>query len=205
MKTPTIIAIVIFSIVAITGIALVAMAFGWYDDAVSQETAVKAQYQDNQNRYDSFWKSVVEVAQVQDKYKEDFKEVLIGSIEGRYGENGSQAMFLFIQEQNPTLDKEVYTKLMNIIEVGRNDFKRSQTTLLDKQRAYERHLKASTGMLFAGYFDMPNEIKGELAPPTDLDGDGLVTVLDYRIVTSKKTKKAFETGEDEALDVYGKK
>ena len=75
MKTPTIIAIVIVTITCITGITIVMSAFGWYDSAVSMETSVKAQYHDNQNRYDSFWKSVQEVAQVQDKYKEDFKEV----------------------------------------------------------------------------------------------------------------------------------
>jgi hypothetical protein len=59
------------------------------------------------------------------------------------------------------------------------------------------------GAFFGSFFSFPKEINGDLRPPKDKDGDGLYTALDYPIVTSGKTKEAFEKGEDEALQVFG--
>lgn len=177
----------------------------WNNDGVAQEEGVVAAYQDNQNVYDAFWKKVQETAQVPDRYKDDFKDVLVGAVEGRYGENGSQAMFQFIQEQNPALDPGLYKQVQQTIEAGRNDFARAQSSLLDRQRRFRTHLRTFPGSLFASALGFPHEIHGELAPPRDQDGDGLLTALDYGIVTSTRTKAAFARGEDEVVDVFGDK
>ena len=94
--------------------------------------------------------------------------------------------------------------LARTVEAGRNDFSRTQRTLVDKQREYDTTLSKFPNSALAGYFGFPHELHGEYAPTDDVDGDGLKTVLDYRTITSAKTQGVFSTGrEDKALDVFG--
>lgn len=173
--------------------------------AVSLESATKAQYQKNQVSYDTFWKSVKETAQVSDEYKEAFKEILVDDTKARYGKDGAGAAFLMINERPVAFDDKVYTKLIQLIESGRADFKQSQLDLLAKQQAYETHLGSLSGGVFAGMLGFPKEITGDLAPPFDKDGDGRMTVLDYKVVTSAKTEQAFATAKDDEVDIFNKK
>jgi hypothetical protein len=168
----------------------------WYNTAVSLEESTKAQYRDNQNQYDAFWKKVKETAQVPDKYKEDFKDIMVSETKAKFGEGGSKAAFQWFKDRDINFDSSVYKKVQTVIETGRNDFKRGQTDLLDKQRKYGFHVKSFWGRLWAGWYDMPSAVAGEIAPPADKDGDGKLTVMDYDIVTSKKTKATFESGEE---------
>lgn len=184
-------------------LTLVASAVGWYNDAVSLEESTKAQFRDNKNEYDAFWKKVKEVAQVPEQYKEDFKDILVSETAAKFGDQGSQAMFQWFKDRNINFDASLYTKVQNVIESGRDDFKRSQTLLLDKQRKYSVHVKSVRGKILSGITGMPNAVHGELAPRSDLDGDGVLTVLDYPIVTSKRTEKAFADGADDEINVFG--
>jgi hypothetical protein len=182
--------------VLVIGIGIFVAGVSWYNTAVSLEEATKAQYRDNQNQYDAMWKKIKEVAQVPEKYKEDFKDIIVSETKAKFGEGGSKAAFQWFRDRDVKLDASVYKKVQNVIETGRNDFKRGQTELLDKQRKYGYHLKSFWGRFWAGWYDMPGVVAGDVAPPSDKDGDGKLTVLDYDIVTSKKTKATFESGEE---------
>jgi len=46
------------------------------------------------------------------------------------------------------------------------------------------------------------EEQGDLRPANDADGDGRYTVLDYPIVTSDETNKAFQTGKADQIQVF---
>jgi hypothetical protein len=90
-----------------------------------------------------------------------------------------------------------------VIEANRASFKRGQGELADKQRRYADHLGSIGGRFWSGITGHPHEIKGEDAPPKDLDGDGILTVLDYPIITSARTEAVFESGrEDEPMKVF---
>jgi hypothetical protein len=185
------------------GLILFGTAVSWYDTAISLEEATTMQYQENQNQYDSFWKKVKETAQVPDKYKEDFKELLVSETQAKFGPQGSQAAFQWFKDRDINFSDKLYTKVQDVIEAGRNDFKRSQTDLLDKQRKYRVHVHSFFGRMWAGIYDMPHALSGDLAPPSDQDGDGRLTALDYNIVTSGKTKKTFASGEEnEVVKVF---
>ena len=188
----------------ILGIVCFLSAISWHDEAVNKEEGVKAQVRDNQNEYDSFWKKVQESAQVPSQYKEDFKEVLAAETSAKYGKDGSQATVQWFKDRNISFPDTMYIKLMTMIESGRNDFKRGQTLLVDKQATYSKTLKSFWGSQLAGYWNLPSTVQGALAPPRDLDGDGRLTVLDYPIVTSKQTNEAFASGEADAINVFGK-
>lgn len=188
------------SAVAIVGLAIFGSYVSFYNTAVSLEKATTAQFMSNKNTYDAMWKTVKEQAQIPDKYKEDFKEVLAADTAAKY--EGKNPMMMWSNDRNINLDPSIYTKLMTTIEAGRADFKRGQKELLDKQRAYGYHLESFGGSIWAGMSGFPNELKGERAPNKDMDGDGILTALDYKIVTSKRTEAAFESGEDEAIKVF---
>lgn len=197
---------ILAGVLVILGIATGLSAISWYDGAVAKQEGVKAQFRDNQNEYDNFWKKVQEAAQVPSQYKDDFKELLATETTAKYGKEGSQATMQWFRDRQINFPDTMYLKLMNIIESGRNDFKRGQTMLLDKQQVFSVATKTFWGRELAGFWDIPTALTGPLAPTKDLDGDGKLTVLDYPIVTSKRTNDAFASGEDnEPISVFGKK
>lgn len=192
------------TVTAVLLLGLLAVSLTWYNQAVSLEQSVQAQYRDNQNRYDALWKKIKEAAQVTDRYKVDFRDVLMGALAERAGAgNAKDPLLTFFHESNPGLDDATYVRLQQVIEAGRDDFKLGQTALLDRQRRYRTHLSSFPGAALSGLLGFPRVVAGEWAPPKDSDGDGKRTVLDYDVVTSGRTKKVFEDGkEDEPIKVF---
>lgn len=169
-------AIVLFLVVGISSV------IGINNSLVEQEKGLTAQYKQNQNNYDSMVKKVIEIAQVPAMAKTDLTELTKAAIGGRYGKDGSKAVFQFIKEQNPTIDATLYTKIQQVIESGRNSFEAEQKTLLDKKRVYETQLET-----------FPNGIIAKLLGFPKMD----LSKID--IVTSNRTEDAFNTKKDEPL------
>jgi hypothetical protein len=191
----------------IGGGTLAMVGVGAYNNIIKQEKGITAVYRGSMLEYDKFWKTVSETAQVPDRYKDDFKDVLLSATEARY--EGKDPMMNWIQEQNPALDATLYAQVQRVIETGRQDFTVSQTTLVDRQRKYDESLSVFPNSLFASWVGFPSELCSpgtctEYQPQEDIDHDGLITVMDYRIVTSAKTKNTFATGEEnEPVNVFG--
>lgn len=158
------------------GVIGVSSFIGINNNLVHQENDIKAQYKQNQNNYDNYIKKLQEVAQVPAMYTDDLKKVYHEAISGRYGANGSQAVFQFIKEQNPTIDASLYTKIQQIIEAGRNSFEADQKSLLDKKRIYETALQVFPDNFVARILGFPK-----------------IDLAQYDIVTSDETDKAFAT------------
>ncbi len=134
MKTSTVIG------VAIAG----ALAIGLFGTYISYsnlgnrtEVAISAKYADNENVYAQGTQAVIEIAQVPEMYVADLKQIVTAAIQGRYGENGSQATFQWLKEQNPQLDPSMYTRIQDTILAFRGRFETAQRELLDQCRSYE--------------------------------------------------------------------
>lgn len=161
-------------------IAVAMMAIGANNTANSFDAQVKAQHQNNKNILANYGQKVLEVSQVPEMMRDDLVKVASAAIEGRYGKDGSKAVFQMITEQNPTVDSQVYTKIQQVIEAGRNEFQTSQTRLLDIKQSYETALGSfpqGAFMRFLGY------------PKVALDT--------YNIVTTERTERAFEKGKED--------
>lgn len=143
---------------------------------VEYEQRIQAQYSKNQNVYDSFWKTVKEVAQVPEKYAKDTKSLYESVLTGRYGENGSQAMFQFLKESNPTLDASLYKTIQNAMEAGRRDFKNNQTILIDIKQQYVTYVSKFPRIMVSRFMGYPK-----------------IDLTKFDIVTSDTTEKVFET------------
>lgn len=166
----------------ITVIAIGGKLISTYNDFVSMEESIFAQYKQNQNNYDNYYKTVKEMIQVNDAYASDFKKVYDGLMQGRYGKNGSKAMFQWIQENMPNFDSSLYSKVQNAITAGRKDFETNQKTLLDKKRVYKQELRVIPNNLIAGLMGFPK---------VDLD--------EMDIVTSGETEEAFRTKKSQPI------
>lgn len=168
-------------------VAILVLLGGSYISAVNtganHEVGIEAQYKSNQNQYSNFTQSAVENLGVADRYKEGFKEILIGGLEGRYGEDGAQGTLLAIQEAYPgAFDDKLYANVQRVIESGRTNFKAEQDQLIQKVAAYERDLR----FFWSGFW-----LRTAGYPSVDL--------AQYKPVISGKTAETFNTGIDQGI------
>lgn len=179
----------VIGIFGFIGFALIAVVISVFviishrNEAVALKENVSAQYTANKSEYDNMWKSFVEMAQVSDKQAEDFKKIYTDMITGRYS-GDKNLLFKMVKEDNPKIDQGLYRDLQNHVAAGRSQFNNSQKTLADKIREYNTYIRVHFIMnTFCNY--------------KTLNADDF-------IVTSGKTKKAFDSGEDDAIDLNGK-
>lgn len=153
-----------------------------HDHFIAMEETIKGQYTQNKNNYDSYYKTMTEIVQVNDMYRDDFKKVYDGLMQGRYGKDGSKAMMQWIQENMPNFDSSLYTKVQNTITAGRKDFEMNQKTLIDKKQAYQTSLKTLFNSPIAKLWGFPK-----------------IDLEKYDIVTSERTEDAFNKKRDKPL------
>lgn len=165
--------------------SVIGLIIGVNNECIRYENGIKQKYADNQNVYDNYTKKVIEAAQVTTKYAKDVEKVVTAAISGRYGKEGSKAMWQWLQENNPSLDSSVYKQIQQIIEAGRNDFTSNQTTLLDKKREYDTYRQVFPNVIVAKAFGYPK-----------------IDLAKYDIVTSDDTQKVFETKKSEPVAVF---
>lgn len=180
MKNTLIAAVVIGAFVSIGAVSYISA----YNTGNRMERTIVATDENNRNILAQYGNRVAEAAQVPAMQRDDLTAVVTAALEGRYGDDGSRAVFQFIQEQNPTVDPTVYIQLQRMIEAGRIEFAAAQTKLVDQKRIYETALGSfwqGTWMSVAGY------------PKINLD--------EYQIVSTARADAAFETGVEEPMQL----
>lgn len=186
MSTGLKITVAVLGVFFLFTVGIVGTFVGTNNELVSLEQSITAQYDQNKNNYDNFFKSVKEVAQVPSMYVDDMKKVYDSAIKGRYGEDGSKAMFSFIKEHNPNFDASLYTKIQQVIQSGRKDFELNQKMLIDKKRLYQTNLRKFPSNIVAGVLGFPK-----------------IDLNKFNIVTSDATEKAFIEGKSEPMTIRG--
>jgi len=168
--------LVLSGIITIPGMAL----WNHRNVAVSLEQKIDSQLQANKSEYDSMWKKFQEEAQVTELQATQFKEVYDGLIQGRYSNEGevvaTQNLFKVIKEDNPNMDTSVYSRLQQDIINSRDSFNNSQKKVLDVIREYNTYIEKKPIMKL-------------------ITGREQKDMSKY-IVTSDKTDKAFDSGND---------
>lgn len=179
------------TLIAVIGVLLVIVAVGVgsyisnYNYGNMAEKQIQAEYTNMENILAQYSLKVKEVAQVPDMMADDLARVSREAMTGRYGADGSKAMFQWIQENYPgQLDASVYKQIQQVIEAGRNKFENAQTKFIDTKRVYETNL---------GYFWKGLWLRIAGYPKINLE--------DYKIISSGHAQKAFETGVDEVIQL----
>lgn len=175
--------VALIGVLGVLIVALVVAAMSYVsanNTANAMEQQIKAQYENNKNVLAGYTQKIAEAAQVPDMMRDDLQKVVTGAIQARYGEEGSKATMQWLKEQNPQLDPEIYRKLQQIIEAGRDEFKNSQTRLIDVKRNYE----TSLGNFWSGIW-------------MRVAGYPKINLADYKVVTTDKVEQTFDKGRED--------
>lgn len=169
-------------------VIVVFMAIASYISAANYgnrlENQLLTKVENNQNIYANGTQKIIEIAQVPAMYVDDVTKVTQAAIGGRYGADGSKAVFQMLREQNPQLDSSMYKKIQQVIESFRDEFKNNQTQMLDIRNTYKTALGTvwqGMWLKFAGY------------PKTDLSK--------FDIVTTDKAADTFRTKRDSGVQL----
>lgn len=174
-------------VISLVAIGVVAVSYiTAYNFGNRMEQQIKAAWEDNEGILAQYGQKVQEAAKVTELQRDDLKDVFTGAIEARYGKQGSQAVFQWIQEQNPNLDSTVYKQVQQIVEAGRNEFRVGQTRLVDIKQIYRTGL----GKFWRGYW---LEVAGY---PRIAVGFPDVAKDDYKVITTDLASGAFKSGKE---------
>lgn len=152
-------------------------------EIVAMENKIDAQFQTNKSDYDKMWKTFTEMAQVTELQAEQFKDVYTDLIAGRNQDEG--LLFKMVTESNPQLGTEVYTNLQRQIAADRATFSNNQKKILDIINQYNTLVEHKAIII------------AMITGKKPLDSSKY-------IITSERTDKAFESGQDGTIDLNTK-
>lgn len=181
MKPGLIVSLVAGGVVALT---IVSSYISYANYGNRTEKALAAKLEDNQNIYANGTRRIIEVAQVPTMYRQDVERVFTAALQGRYGADGSQAMFQWLQEQNPQLDPSIYRRVQQVMEQFRNEFQLGQRELIDQRRSYE----TSLGNVWSGIW-------------LRMAGYPSVDLKKFDIVTTDTAAETFRTKRDDGVNL----
>lgn len=144
------------------------------NQVMSQQEVIKL-------NFDKMFKVISQVAQVPEQAKKTFKEIYTPLIEGRYNNDRGGALMSWITENNPTFDFKLYERVQVVIEANREEFFIEQKKLVDYNREHAILLNKFPSRLFL--YD--------------------VKEIEIITVTSDKTAKAFQTGQENDINIFG--
>lgn len=173
--------IIISSIIALlvlVGLSIFTTYQSVHDNAVSWEATLEKKNGETEAVLSRVTVAVQQTAGVVEIYANDVKEVISAAVQGRYGKDGSKAVFQMIQEKNPTVSDKVYLKLADLIGGGQKEVEIVQVQKLEVCAAYKKelgYLVRGAILRFAGF------------PKADL-------ALECRVISDSATRSAMETG-----------
>lgn len=158
--------IILSSIIMVAVVALYAItsAISANNYGVTAEATLRAAKDNNKNILGQYEQRVLEMVQVPEMYKDDFKEVISSSVQGRYGANGSQAMMQWLKEHEINFDSSLYKNIQDVIAGGRKDFELAQTKMIDIRRGYETNLGYFVRGFWLRYMGFPKVNLSEYEP-----------------------------------------
>lgn len=186
--------LIISGIVASVVIIVCAISYiGAHNKGNAFEQQIDAKYEDLEQVYSNLGQKIVDATDIASMQKNDVIAILEATMSARYGQDGAQNM-LMIQEAMPNLNNTAYTKIMQIMEAGRNDFQFAQSQLNDQKRAYRTALGSFVGGTF---LDMAGYPKINIGYPTG-------TQDDYPTISSNSAKQVFQTGVEDDCGMVAK-
>ncbi len=178
-STTLIVVVLLVALMVGVGGSIILMAITYKNQEQALRTDIEDQQRKIEANFDSMWKIITQKVQVLDKYSDDFKEVVRGYTQGRYGQNGSQAMFQWLKEHNVPIDASLYKEIMVTIEARRLGFEREQRILSEMAAQHKKFYVTMPSMWF---------VSG--------------SPVQVQIISSDKTKAVIESGRENDTELF---
>lgn len=169
-------------------VIIVSQYINAHNTAVSKEESTKSTYMQYKNSRTSYVNRIMEMMQVPDMMVDNTIKVIEANLEGRYGENGNQAVMSFIAENNIGLEAGIHTRLMNEMNAGRRDIQVMGDRIEEIKRSYRTDLRS---------FWRGKMMRAQGFPTINIGHNGMPD--DFPILLSDETRTAFESGTDNAI------
>jgi hypothetical protein len=158
---------------------------------VRVENNIMTAYEESKNVHSNYVLRIQEMAQVPKMATKQLTEIIKASNEGRYGKDGSKAVFQFLKEQNPNIDQSLYTNIQKEVSGGRLDFQSKITRVIDNKKvAYNMLDDTVGGFILKDILGMPRKNIG-------YDGGK----DDYPVIMSETSVETFKTGVDKGVQM----
>lgn len=193
-------------------IGLIALGIGAYNFAngiqmtgVALEQGLSAEYQSAQIELDTYTKKIKESVGIANLKSDKLDQILKDAVSGRYADKDMKpgtggALFSAIKEAYPQIDLNIYDRIIDQVNAGREAFKNKQNTLRDKVRAYETWL--NSGLVQSKFISMmgypSDNLEARIGKTATHGRDALAQMK--VLVTSSSTNQSYETGTEEPLD-----
>lgn len=182
--------IAFFGFMMLVGISIIMYAVSIRNDFVRLENTIHANYEDSKNVHSNYVLKIKEMAQVPKMATEQLTKIVREAIQGRYGDDGSKAVFQFIQEQNPTVDPQLYTNIQKEIAGGRTDFENKMRVVIDSKRVSHNMLDDTVGGFVLEFMGMPRKNIGYNGGKDD-----------YPVIMAAQSAETFKTGIDTGVNM----
>lgn len=173
--------VVILALLTIIGGSIVMASISYRNQEQILRTDIEDQQRKIEANFDKMWKVISQKVQILDKYSDDFKEVAKGYVQGRYGKDGSQAMFQWLKEHNVNIETSLYQEMMVTIESNRVSFEREQRVLSEMAAQHKKF-----------YVTFPSNMFVQGSP------------VQIQIISSEKTKQVIESGQENDTELFKK-
>lgn len=167
------------------------VAIGKRNSFVRVENNIEAAYENSKNVHSNYVLRIQEMAQVPKMATKQLSEIIQASNEGRYGADGSKAVFQFLKEQNPNIDQSLYTNIQKEVTGGRRDFEAKMTLVIDNKTVARNMLDDTIGgFILKDIFGMPRKNIGYEGGKDD-----------YPVVMAESSAETFKTGIDKGVNI----
>ena len=166
-------------------IIFIFVALGTVNQEITLRTGFEAAENNVTISFDKMWKTLANQAEINEKYKDDFKDVAPELVEARY-KGGTGKLMAWIQEHNPEFTPAMYTKLMDSVAEQRAVFNREQQKMIDYHREHMTYVRKPVQKMILGMFGDNSE-------------------LEINLITSTKTETVVATGKDDDVSLFDKK
>ena len=155
------------------------------------ENNIHIAYEESKNVHSNYVLRIQEMAQVPKMATKQLSEVIKASNQGRYGNDGSKAVFQFLKEQNPNIPDSLYTNIQKEVTGGRRDFEAKITRVNDnKGVAYNMLDDTVGGFILKDILGMPRKNIGYDGGPDD-----------YKVIMSEQSVETYKTGVDKGVNM----
>jgi hypothetical protein len=199
---------------AVAGAVLLLIVFvvsgvnGVRNEGIDRETQLSAQYLKNQNEIGTYISTFYETLGIADRKTDKLNAVLVEAVKGRYeGETSAQPgqgqLFSAISEAYPDLSTQgdLYDRMVDIIQAGRDGYKNEQNVLLDQLRVYDNWRKKGVfKSMFIRMAGFPSEsLEARIGTAVSRGSDARDQM--YLLVLPGQAVEAYQTGQLEPLTV----